>query len=108
MWSHLVTVSLIYIANAATYSQDDAKTALYYAYGAYCDADELTSWDCKWCDYLSNFEVASDGVISGNSLQAFIGYDPDNSRIVLSFRGTANIVDWLKDFGIRYMYIICR
>eukprot|EP00486_Rosalina_sp_Unknown_P004278 CAMPEP_0201571788 /NCGR_PEP_ID=MMETSP0190_2-20130828/14722_1 /ASSEMBLY_ACC=CAM_ASM_000263 /TAXON_ID=37353 /ORGANISM="Rosalina sp." /LENGTH=366 /DNA_ID=CAMNT_0047996811 /DNA_START=25 /DNA_END=1122 /DNA_ORIENTATION=+ len=98
MWSHLVVaLSAVYVSNAA-YSQSDAFNALYYAYGAYCDADQLSSWDCKWCDYVSDFEIASNGVITGDSLQAFAGYDPDNRRIVASFRGTANIDDWMKDF----------
>lgn len=99
MWSHLaVALSAVYVANAQTYSQTNAFNALYYAYGAYCDADELSSWSCKWCEEVSDFEVASNGVITGDSLQAFAGYDPDYGRIVVSFRGTANIEDWMKDF----------
>ena len=104
MWSHLaVALSVVYISNSASYDQTDAFQALYYAYGAYCDANQLTSWDCKWCQYdstVKQFEVASDGVITGNSLQAFTGYDPINKRIVLSFRGTSTIEDWIKDIGI--------
>ena len=107
MWSHLtVVLSAVYISSAASYSsydQDNAFNALYYAYGAYCDASELTAWDCKWCNYV-NFEVAS--VITGNSLQAFAGYDTEYDQIVLSYRGTANIDDWVKDFGMKYISYI--
>ena len=106
MLSHLtVGLSAVCIASAAsyyTYSQENAYNALYYAYGAYCDASQLTAWDCKWCNYV-NFEVASNGVITSDSLQAFVGYDTEYQQIVLSYRGTANIDDWVKDFGMKYV-----
>ena len=79
------------------YNQDLAINTLYYSYGAYCDASELASWSCQWCDLLTSFNIES--VISGNHLQAFVGYDPTNSSIILSFRGTANNANRISDLG---------
>ena len=94
-------------ANANTYSEDNALHSLYYAYGAYCQMGDLENWGCKWCSE-SNLDISSHGagVVNIDELQAFIGYDPDDNQIVLSFRGTycydAKICfqDWIDDLGI--------
>ena len=79
------------------YNQELAINALFYSYGAYCDASELASWSCQWCDLVTSFNIES--VISGNHLQAFVGYDPTNSSIILSFRGTDNNANRISDLG---------
>ena len=38
--------------------------------------------------------------INTSALQVFMGYDSDNSQIVLSFRGTSNLEDWVDNLGI--------
>jgi len=98
----IVVASVHSISYSVSYDQDNALIALYYAYGAYCNETELRAWNCKWCEEVSNFEIANNGagVVNGNELQAFIGYDPDYERIVLSFRGTDNIQDWIDDLDV--------
>ena len=83
-------------AACASYNQTAAFNPLYYSYAAYCDEINLTQWDCKWCNAASNnFLIQS--VITLDYLQAFIGLDQQHNRFVISFRGTHNPQDWIKN-----------
>ena len=92
-------IILIAIGKSSVYDQDEALNALAFAYGAFCDASDLRAWDCTWCQ--SNFDITSHGagVIDTGALQAFMGYDRDKIRLVLSFRGSTNVENWLNNFG---------
>ena len=99
-FTHTVPALLfVAVCHANTYNEDETFNTLSYAYGAYCDAADLRAWDCSWC--TSNFDITSHGagVIDTGDLQAFMGYDQDESRIVLSFRGSANVENWLNNLG---------
>jgi len=86
--------------NFSTYYESEAYNTLSYAYGAYCDTADLQNWDCNHCS--SNFDITSNGagVIDTDDLRAFMGYDHDYDRVVLSFRGTANIENWISNIDI--------
>eukprot|EP00484_Ammonia_sp_Unknown_P024513 CAMPEP_0197026362 /NCGR_PEP_ID=MMETSP1384-20130603/6461_1 /TAXON_ID=29189 /ORGANISM="Ammonia sp." /LENGTH=379 /DNA_ID=CAMNT_0042455007 /DNA_START=32 /DNA_END=1171 /DNA_ORIENTATION=+ len=78
------------------YDESAAYVALHYSYAAYCQPSDLQNWNCKFCNVASSdFEMQH--VISANYLQAFIGFDGKQSRIVISFRGTHNYEDWITD-----------
>ena len=79
------------------YNESLAYIPLYYSYASYCQPLNINEWDCKWCNYAST-DFKTENVVSINHLQAFIGYDNDQNRIVISFRGTHNYQDWVKDF----------
>eukprot|EP01096_Ripella_sp_DP13-Kostka_P016170 TRINITY_DN778_c0_g1_i1.p1 TRINITY_DN778_c0_g1~~TRINITY_DN778_c0_g1_i1.p1 ORF type:complete len:316 (+),score=138.24 TRINITY_DN778_c0_g1_i1:61-1008(+) len=69
---------------------------LFYAYAAYCPASALTTWSCQWCH--SGFTVmqiptSRDGGFS------FVGFDAANKTIVVSFRGSTNLQDWIVDLN---------
>ena len=80
------------------YDEEQALHSLYYAYSAYCDDLNLKQWDCQWCRGEFDIETSGAGVITRDDLQAFIGYDISENRIVLSFRGTNNIENAISDF----------
>ena len=110
MPSFLVILAFVSIVNSEIYDdneQANALNALHFAYASYCDVWQLSSWECKWCDSSPQFEVYPAGVIQGDSLQAFIGYDPPSSRIVLSFRGTHNVEDWMYNLGKSIHVYVC-
>jgi len=79
----------------ASYSEEDATRSLYFAYGAYCEQKDIESWTCKWCQHIPGFEVGN--VSNQHKLQVFTGFDRDHDQIVISFRGTHNIYDWLDN-----------
>ena len=81
--------------NPDSYSQSTANHTLMFAYGAYCPADQLEDWSCKWCQEVPGFLV--DVVYEADYLLAFTGYDPQYNQVVVSFRGTHNVEDWLYD-----------
>jgi len=85
------------VSQDLAYSQTFANYSLMFAYGAYCSSASIQSWTCKWCEYVSGFEI--DTVIVKDDLQAFLGYDTKEEQIVISFRGSSNFVDWLDDLS---------
>lgn len=91
----LLGTALFYIAESATYNQSQGIRNVYFAYGAYCDSSAIADWTCKWCAYIPGFEVSK--VIDTDGLQAFVGYDTQESQIVISFRGSTDLIDWLDD-----------
>ena len=56
---------------------------------------QLESWTCKWCKEVPGFEVST--VVNVDALQAFVGYDTQYKQVVVSFRGSSNLQDWLDD-----------
>ena len=86
----------IMLTSSESYNESLAYVPLYFSYASYCEPSNINEWNCKWCNSAStNFQT--ENVISTNYLQAFIGYDNDQDRIVISFRGTHNYEDWIKD-----------
>ena len=86
-----------YFFSPVPYYQDVATRILYFAYGAYCDADSIKSWTCKWCKYIPNFQVQQ--VITKNYLQVFLGYDPDANQ---------SFVIWIKLLSHNSCYFLSR
>eukprot|EP01083_Nonionella_stella_P008910 25803_1 len=82
--------------NCSVYNESDAFIPLYFSYASYCDASNINNWDCVWCHKASDdFKV--ENVFTIDYLQGFIGYDLNENRIVITFRGTHNYEDWVKD-----------
>jgi len=88
--------SCILNVNNNVYNEKNAFHHLYFAYGAYCDVKSLESWDCKWCKLVPGFEVET--VVSNNNMLAFVGFDQLRNEIIVSFRGSHNIPNWIDDF----------
>lgn len=81
------------------YDHNDGMRALYFAYNAYCPADQLREWNCMRCkDQLREFDLI--GVVDTGDLQMFVGYDRGFGMIVLSARGSANEDNWWTNFDI--------
>ena len=75
-----------------------AEYQLYHAYGAYCRAKELMKWDCKCCKKIGLEKMY--GVSTKHDGQAYVMRD-DRSQIVVSFRGSYNIPNWISDLTIK-------
>eukprot|EP01060_Flectonema_neradi_P013608 TRINITY_DN2034_c1_g1_i1.p1 TRINITY_DN2034_c1_g1~~TRINITY_DN2034_c1_g1_i1.p1 ORF type:complete len:286 (+),score=74.46 TRINITY_DN2034_c1_g1_i1:76-933(+) len=77
--------------------QSKAQYQLYAAYGAYCHEDELKDWDCKWCEKLGAAKVY--GVQQNITWDGQVFVIRNNaSEIIVSFRGSHNIQNWIADF----------
>eukprot|EP01059_Diplonema_ambulator_P024991 TRINITY_DN4186_c0_g1_i1.p1 TRINITY_DN4186_c0_g1~~TRINITY_DN4186_c0_g1_i1.p1 ORF type:complete len:282 (+),score=94.30 TRINITY_DN4186_c0_g1_i1:57-902(+) len=79
--------------------EDQARYQLYAAYGAYCHKSKLEAWDCKWCKDMGPAKVygVTENFI-GTGGQAFVVRN-NQSMIIVSFRGSHNIQNWLEDFN---------
>lgn len=87
-------------ASAQSYDPSLAMSSLYFAKIGYCPASEIGAWDCgESCQYHSGFQVK--GVYTNSSIesQGYSGYDPASGRIILAFRGSSNIPNWISDLN---------
>ena len=74
-----------------------ARYQLYAAYGSYCHEDDLQSWDCKWCEKMGAAKVY--GVLQNKTMDGQVFVIQNNaSEIIVSFRGSSNLENWIADF----------
>jgi len=84
------------------FDPDQALRFLYYSYAAY-QTTTVGTWSCSYCTAYgpaSSFvPVATfhDPVTDGFG---YIGYNPNYNEIVVSFRGSASIRNWIQDLTI--------
>jgi hypothetical protein len=90
----------------AAYDPTRAMSSLYFCKSAYCDHNTIASWSCgESCNYHNGFVVQ--GVYTNGSYdaQGFTGYSPADAAIVVAFRGSSNIPNWIADFNfIKMVY----
>ena len=66
---------------------------------AYATSEQIDSWTCSNC---SMYKIQHQNSFNYKEIQAFAGYLPNLKAIVLSFRGTDDISNWITDFkGIK-------
>lgn len=70
-----------------------------YAYSAFC-LDELKDWSCYWCNYVPGLPTVNVTLVfESNGQEGTAGYVGfSNTSIVVSFRGSRTISNWLHDF----------
>jgi len=84
------------------YNEQRAMTFLQFSNAAYCGADKIDAWSCKPCleaDPGFNAVTFTDAKTQG---QAFVGLSRPDAKtsspaIVVGFRGSANLQNWLSD-----------
>jgi hypothetical protein len=83
--------------NATFFSPERAKIFALFSQAAYCSAPSLTAWNCTPCQQpeIAGFTVSRVVFGTKSQTQAFVGSDADD--IVVSFRGTDNLENWIKD-----------
>lgn len=74
---------------------------------AYCSAPVIQDWSCTKCagSLVADFKVV--GVVNDNAsdIHGYIGYFPPDRvnrkvSVVVVFRGTSSVLDWLEDFHV--------
>ena len=72
-------------------------SALYYAYSCFCSVEQLEKWDCMWCTHNPNFQLT--GVLYNQTTETLgvVGYDESMEKVVVAFRGSFNIENWILD-----------
>jgi len=83
----------------APISWDILRAHLMYAYAAYCPQQYLQNWSCYWCRNVSSVPSVTVTQLfetdQGVGTYGYVGHEP--SSIVVSFRGSASLENWLKN-----------
>jgi hypothetical protein len=101
----LFSVVLVLLAGwtTAQYDATEALAALYYCKATYCTPANLPSWSCSVCvKHHPQFTAVT--VLHGpqTGLLAITGYNPTSNQIVVAFRGSDNIKNWIADLNYSF------
>ncbi|KAG7398544.1 hypothetical protein PHYBOEH_010908 [Phytophthora boehmeriae] len=81
-------------------SSYNATTALYLAHVtsvSYCLEKHIIDWNCQPCSLvprLENVQVVED---AKDNFQGLVGYSPSYQAIVIAFRGSMDVTNWLDN-----------
>lgn len=80
------------------YNVTFSKTVLAYGVLSYCPKKCLENWSCdfgKGFPKLINVTHSNDIITEA---AAYIGYEPESRNVYISWRGSANVENWISDF----------
>mmetsp|Transcript_4006 Transcript_4006/g.11166 ORF Transcript_4006/g.11166 Transcript_4006/m.11166 type:complete len:282 (+) Transcript_4006:120-965(+) len=83
------------------WSYATGQTYLLMSYAAYCPEVNIRLWDCKWCQYnttVQDFDVSD--IFEEEGELVFMGVNPTYKEIVVSFRGSTDITNWINNFQV--------
>lgn len=84
----------------AFYDINKTNQMLYLSQASYCPKVTPTNWNCKYCQDTFILEK----IIENNGAKALIGYHKDFDAIVVTFRGSENIENWINNIKIDIVY----
>ena len=94
----------------ATYDPSRAAAMLHFATASYCKTTSIDAWSCKPCHAAM---VAAGGAFNATAFtdddtqgQAFVGAGAGGRLgriIVVAFRGSSNLRNWISDLSIRHI-----
>ncbi|ORC84096.1 lipase, partial [Trypanosoma theileri] len=83
----------------AAYSETLAMSALYFSKASSCDVPSIGNWSCDSCAMHPSFQVKKVFENATEGALAYMGVNED--RIVISFRGSQNIPNWISDLDFK-------
>jgi hypothetical protein len=94
---------------SAAYNESFARTLAFYAASSYCPSDSIADWSCRFCDSNTAPPLSNVTLLWNASTQVsgYIGYDKNAGTLVLAFRGSVGLENWLEDFDITLLDIPC-
>jgi len=84
-------------SDTPTFDKPTSYRFVYYAYAAY-NTPAVNTWSCPYCtNYTKGFVHTQNcqNVTAGSF--SYVGYHPSYNEIVVSFRGSSNIPNWIED-----------
>ena len=88
-------LSLTIQLSLTPYNVNWSKTVIGYASVSYCGDTCLNSWSCKSASKLPGLTNVTYLSQSITQAEGYLGYSPSLNTIVISFRGSANIPNWI-------------
>ena len=96
----LIAASLLVssFVSAESYSFATGLRAMYYSNSAHCSVAVLEKWDCgESCTKNPGVEQVSPLINEAAGTYGFVGYNSVEKEIVVSFRGSVNIANWITN-----------
>ncbi|CAD8095240.1 unnamed protein product [Paramecium sonneborni] len=109
--SKILLLILVATASAFTYNEAIAKENAALSFAAYCPNAAINNWSVGYVSNqypdLTNIEVF-ENLIQGT--KGYIAYNKKESAIVVVFRGSSNIQNWIEDvsFGKIAYNLACK
>jgi hypothetical protein len=91
----LALTSAVTISTAIPYNTKDSRDYAILSGLAYCPRKCLSTWSCKSGAEFTSFGEVSFITNDITLASVFIGYDRAKNQILASFRGSANIQNWI-------------
>jgi len=83
------------------FDKSESLTFMTFSSIAYCDSSTIEGWNCSDCGntYTPGFKYFGQAYDSGTQTFGYVGVQSlgSSSRVVISFRGTSNLPNWLTD-----------
>eukprot|EP01094_Clydonella_sp_ATCC50884_P025218 TRINITY_DN6551_c0_g1_i1.p1 TRINITY_DN6551_c0_g1~~TRINITY_DN6551_c0_g1_i1.p1 ORF type:complete len:289 (+),score=46.04 TRINITY_DN6551_c0_g1_i1:91-957(+) len=91
------------VNNPLTWNYETGVDYLLLSYAAYCPVESVMRWDCKWCQNsteVSQFEPYAFPADAQYNTFGFVGYSPVWKQIIVSFRGSHNLQNFIIDLEL--------
>jgi rubredoxin len=97
----LLALCMLVFAAAArlpSYNETLSYEALHFAKVASCDSlDEIRAWNCPVCKSASSNFKTYWAQESASDIQGFVGHDISRNAIVVAFRGSKTLANWIAN-----------
>lgn len=80
-----------------TFDREAALLMLNFSRVTYCDEPAIQNWTCPACGNLPGFEAAFVSHERWRHVGCYVGYDKSRDYIVVAFRGTEYLANWVQD-----------
>ncbi|EAS02396.1 lipase family protein (macronuclear) [Tetrahymena thermophila SB210] len=103
----LVAITVVLIAgnNSKIDLEEDSITRLkdiyFFSKVSYCDAQQINSWSCGIACMRHQNMAISQTVTTELQGQGYCGFVKDSQNIVISFRGSDNLRNWMSNLNCR-------
>ena len=87
----------LFVLITSVYDTKLAKELTYMSDVAFDPINNIDNWNCASCKH---YELTDVKAFTNSSLkmQGFVGYSSSNKAIIVAFRGSSNIKNWIDDF----------
>uniref|UniRef100_A0A6B2LDZ5 Fungal lipase-type domain-containing protein n=1 Tax=Arcella intermedia TaxID=1963864 RepID=A0A6B2LDZ5_9EUKA len=93
----MVVLIGVLLGSGSGFDLNEARDHLFQSWASFCDSGSLQSWTCYWCNAtkVQNIALLSN---TTTDVVGFVGVDTTRNEIVVSFRGSKTIENWINDF----------
>ncbi|KAI9292198.1 alpha/beta-hydrolase [Neoconidiobolus thromboides FSU 785] len=81
-------------------TEEESKDYVLFASSVYCPKEQIINWSCSRCRLRSDITQAMVFEHKNTESRAFITVDHKNRNVIIAFRGSANLKNWLQNVKI--------